>query len=51
MTVAKIREAFTEAEFYATDIIEVPAADPFLAVRFHDLFLVIERWDEPGFRM
>jgi len=52
MTIAKIREAFPEAEFFVTDIRRLPKGDPFLSVRMpgEELF-IIERWDEPGFRM
>lgn len=56
MTMAKIRQQFGDAaEFYVSDFIDPKAApfrgDPFLAVEYEDERFIIERWDEPGFRM
>lgn len=52
MTVDRIVERLgDEVSFYVAAIVDVP--DPFLAVRMKadpDTLLVIERWDEPGFR-
>jgi hypothetical protein len=47
-----IQDAFPEAQFFVTDY-EVQKPDPFLAVMLPDTpdLFVIERWDEPGFRM
>lgn len=52
MTVKKIQDAFPEAQFHASDY-AVRKPDPFLAVMIPGWFelFVIERWDEPGFRM
>jgi len=53
MTIVKIRESFPNALFEVTDIEELPKGDPFLRVRIPhttDSF-IIERWDEPKFRM
>lgn len=51
MTMAKIREAFPEVRFEVTDIEELPKGDPFLRAGQHGTWFIIERWDEPGFRM
>lgn len=51
MTMAKIRERYPEARFDVTDIQRMPKGDPFLRVDIHGETLIIERWDEPGFRM
>ena len=51
MTLAKIRAEFPQAVGYVSDFLEVPKGDPFLAVMFEGAFFIIERWDEPGFRM
>src|SRR5262245_22103989 len=51
MTMVKIREKYDLAEFFISDFTETPAGDPFLAVVFNDKEYIIERWDEPGFRM
>ena len=51
MTLARIRVEFPQAEGYVSDFVDVPKGDPFLAVRYEDEFFIIERWDEPGFRM
>lgn len=52
LTMKTIVSQFPDAQFYASDY-EVQRPDPFLAVTLpgvEDLF-IIERWDEPGFRM
>lgn len=54
LTVDKIVEKFPAAVFFVSD--ETNAndfRDPFLAVLFpaHSALTVVERWDEPGFRM
>lgn len=52
LTVKKIDAEFPDALFFASDY-EVHKPDPFLAVTLplvKELF-IIERWDEPGFRM
>lgn len=51
LTMMKIREAIPQAEFEVTDIQEMPKGDPFLRVGLHRQWFIIERWDEPGFRM
>lgn len=51
LTMARIRAEFTGAWFQVTDITEQPKGDPFLRVILHDAWYIIERWDEPGFRM
>lgn len=51
MTMATIRERYPRADFFVSDFVDVPKGDPFLAVRYADQFFIIERWDEPGFRM
>lgn len=52
MTMATIREAFPNIWFQVTDIHDLPKGDPFLRCFLPggDAF-IIERWDEPGFRM
>lgn len=52
LTVKKIADAFPDAQFLVSDY-EVQRPDPFLAVTLPDTpeLFVIERWDEPGFRM
>jgi hypothetical protein len=52
MAMKIIQDAFPEAQFFASDY-EVQNPDPFLAVMLPDTpdLFVIERWDEPGFRM
>ncbi len=50
MTISKIREAFPYAQFSVTEISQA-GGDPFLGVHYCGEFFVIERWDEPGFRM
>lgn len=40
-----------EVKFYVTDEYKAPPIpDPFLAISFRSHFLIIERWDEPGFK-
>lgn len=51
MTLARIRAEFPQAVGYVSAFKNVPKGDPFLAVRFEGEFFIIERWDEPGFRM
>lgn len=53
MTMAKIREAFPDAVFQVADIYYLPKGDPFLRVALSGTseWFIIERWDEPGFRM
>ena len=51
MTLAKIRTEFPQAVGYVSDFMYMQQGDPFLAVRYEDEFFIIERWDEPGFRM
>lgn len=50
ITMAKIKEAFPNVSFWVSDF-SVPDADPFLAAQIEGEFFIIERWDEPGFRM
>ena len=51
MTIVKIRENYPKSEFFVSDFARIPKGDPFLAVKVNEKFYVIERWDEPGFRM
>ena len=56
LTVRKIAEAFPEVRFFVSDKpnrIDFPREDPFLGVGIPGikLPLVVERWDEPSFRM
>lgn len=54
MTMVKIREAFPDGVvFEVTDIEMMPAGDPFLRVRIKNTQenFIIERWNEPRFRM
>jgi hypothetical protein len=53
-TVKQISEKFPEALFFISDY-AAPRPDPFLMVTTKDLFerdiyYIVERWDEPGFR-
>lgn len=51
LTMIKIREAFLDVEFEVTDY-ETPRPDPFLRCRIPDSeWYIIEKWDEPRFRM
>lgn len=51
MTAKTIKDEFPDATFEVTDIVNVPKPDPFLAVVYEGQRFIIERWDEPGFRM
>lgn len=53
MTIVKINECFPDAVFEVTDITARPKGDPFLRVRIANTSdnFIIERWDEPKFRM
>ncbi len=51
MTMAKIREAFPSVLFEITEIYDVPKGDPFLRCGIGEEKFIIERWNEPGFRM
>lgn len=56
LTMIKLREGWKEREgrefgFYISDFHDSIMADPFLAICFENEFIVIERWDEPKFRM
>jgi len=53
LTIKSIKDAFRDARFCITDIEAIPDPDPFLQVhiRHSAQMFIIERWDEPGFRM
>lgn len=51
MTAKTIKDQFPAATFEVTDITNVPRPDPFLSVLYEGERFIIERWDEPGFRM
>lgn len=51
MTAKTIKDQFPNATFEVTDITNVPRPDPFLSVLYEGERFIIERWDEPGFRM
>ena len=48
-TMATIRDKFPDVLFWVSHISDV--IDPFLAAQINNKFYIIERWDEPGFRM
>lgn len=65
-TMARIRETYPEARFEISEITKVPKPDPFLRVgiqplqpgpyeprtrAYPDEWFIIERWDEPAFRV
>jgi hypothetical protein len=59
MTVENVKEHFPEVRFFVSDVIrpEERVGDPFLGISFPGLettdapMLVVERWNEPAFRM
>jgi len=53
MVMGKIRDSFTDIAFEVTDMRNVEHPDPFLRCRIKgdDEAFIIERWDEPKFRM
>lgn len=52
MTMTKIRDAYRDVMFEVSDITEIPKGDPFLRCSLDGKeWFIIERWDEPGFRM
>lgn len=51
MRMAEIREQFSECRFWVTDIVKVDKPDPFLMVTLGSERFIIERWNEPSFRI
>lgn len=53
ITAGKIKDAFPEAVFQVTDIRDMRDPDPFMRVTVDNgsTWFIIERWDEPAFRM
>ena len=51
MTIVKIKNEFPTAEFFVSDYATQKPVDPFLMVRYENVMYIIERWDEPSFRM
>lgn len=51
MTAAKIRAVFPNTNFEITEIKLAPKGDPFMSVMHAGVRYIVERWDEPGFRM
>lgn len=52
VTVEKIHHAFPDVHFYVSDAMQREDGDPFLAITAVGMeMLVVERWNEPSFRM
>ena len=49
---ATLRERYQdEVKFFVTDVAEIKNLDPFLVVIFQEEKFVIDKWDEPGFKL